>query len=197
MAKAEGRRQKADDRAGLDRKTSPVSAYEGMGTCVSAPASTGINELLTRFFLALDDRNWRMMRDCLSDLVFADYSSAGAAASTVWADRYVEDRRTALGGRALQHSFANLRVELDAAGETAMARCNYVVRRLHSAPDETGHSQVQSCGVYFFAFADVRGMWKITSITQHRMRNRGNRGIHRAGGESRSTRLQSPHSVPA
>jgi hypothetical protein len=140
-----------------------------------------INDLLARFFQAFDDKNWPMMRDCLCDEVFADYSSfRDEPPSTISADLYVEQRRTALQALNMQHNFLNLRVEVDLAGESASARCNYIIHRFHPSFDGVNHHYFHSYGHYLFAFVNVGGTWKISRIVQSLVHNHGNREIHGA-----------------
>ena len=140
-----------------------------------------INDLLTRFFQAFDDKNWSMMRDCLCDGVYADYSSfRGVPAATISADRYVEQRRTALEALDTQHAFVNLRVKLDAAGGTASARCDYFIHRYHPSFDGHKDYYFHSDGHYAFAFVNIDGPWRISRITQNVRRNYGNPEIHGA-----------------
>jgi hypothetical protein len=136
-----------------------------------------INDLLTRFFQAFDEKDWPVMRDCLCDQVFADYSSfRRAPAATVAADGYVDQRRSALQALDTQHNFLNLRVELDRAGAMATARCNYMIQRFHSLYDGYYHSQ----GHYLFTLTRVGGVWKISRIVQHLLRSQGDPEIHGA-----------------
>lgn len=99
----------------------------------AASDTLAVHDLLARFFQAFDDHDWSMMRSCLCDELFVIYSSdRKVPASTISADRYVDQRRGALKGFVMQHNFFNLRVELDAAGRSATARCNYVIHRFSS-----------------------------------------------------------------
>jgi hypothetical protein len=140
-----------------------------------------INDLLTRFFQAFDDKNWTMMRDCLCEEVFTDYSSfRQVPPATISAGTYVEQRRSALQALDMQHNFLNLRVESDAAAGTATARCNYIIHRFHPSFDGLNDHYFHSYGHYLFAFARTGGRWRISRITQHLLRNEGNREIHGA-----------------
>jgi hypothetical protein len=146
-----------------------------------ATHALSISELLARFFQAFDDKDWPMMRACLCDEVFADYSSfRGRPAATIPADRYVEQRRAALQALAMQHNFLNLRVEVDAAAGRATARCNYVIHRFLPASDGGTDDYFHSYGYYVFGFVGVAGAWKISRITQRLIRNRGNPELHGA-----------------
>jgi hypothetical protein len=136
-----------------------------------------INDLLTRFFQAFDEKNWPLMRDCLCVEVYTDYSSfRRVPAATISADRYVEQRRAALHALDMQHNFLNLRVEPDAAGVAATARCNFTILRFHASYDGHYHSQ----GHYLFAFVKAGGPWKISRIVQHLLRSQGDPEIHGA-----------------
>jgi hypothetical protein len=136
-----------------------------------------ISELLSRFFQAFDDKDWQMMRECLCDEVVTDYSSfRGVPAATMSAGQYVDQRRIALQLLDLQHNFLNLRIELNAAGDTATGRCNYIIHRFHPSYDGYYHSQ----GHYFFGFAHHGGGWKIGRIEQHVLRSQGDPEIHGA-----------------
>jgi hypothetical protein len=136
-----------------------------------------LSDLLSRFFQAFDDKNWPMMRECLCDEVFTDYSAfRGVPAAMLSADDYVEQRRTALQALDMQHNFLNLRIEVDDGTDTATARCNYIVLRFHSLYDGYYHSQ----GHYLFGFARRGGVWKISRIAQHLLRSQGDPEIHGA-----------------
>jgi SnoaL-like domain len=140
-----------------------------------------INDLLTRFFRAFDEKDWSTLRDCLCDRVFTDYSSfRGEPASTISGDEYVEQRRVALEELDTEHDFLDLSVESGADAEWATARCDYVVLRFHSSFDGANDQYFHSYGRYRFGCAKIGGAWKIARITQSLLRNEGNREIHGA-----------------
>jgi hypothetical protein len=146
-----------------------------------------INDLLSRFFQAFDEQNWRMLRECLCEEVFTDhFSSRAAAAITISGDRYVELQRAALEGLDMLHNFQNLRVEVDAAGETARARCNYTIHRFRWRVDGGDDQPLRSYGYYLFTFARVGGMWRISGVIQNQVRNEGGPAAYGiAGGRGR------------
>src|SRR3954454_2442411 len=79
------------------------------------PPDPGVKDLLARYFQAVDDQNWQILRECLcGDLIAEDSLSCDVPASTLSADRYVERCRFALQVGGMRHTFFNLRVELDA-----------------------------------------------------------------------------------
>jgi hypothetical protein len=136
-----------------------------------------IHNLLARFFAIFDEKKWVRMRDCLCDVVFTDYSSfCNMAPSVISAAEYIEQRRMVLDWLETQHSFHNLHVTVDEIEGTAMARCNYEIRRFH--PGWGGRHFFHSYGHYYFDFVSSHGEWKIARIKQHLLRNEGNREIH-------------------
>jgi hypothetical protein len=142
----------------------------------AASDTLAVHDLLARFFQAFDDHDWSMMRSCLCDELFVIYSSdQKVPASMISAERYVDQRRGALKGFVMQHNFFNLRVELDAAGRSATARCNYVIHRFHPTVDDTRDQYCHSYGHYVFGFVNHSGIWRITRIAQCLLRHEGNR----------------------
>jgi hypothetical protein len=145
-----------------------------------------INDLVARFCQSFDDKDWPALRDCLCDGLFTDYSSfRGTPPGTMSADEYVEQRRNALRVLDTQHNFHNLRVALDAAGDTATAYCHYVIHRFEPSGNAVNGRFFHSCGEYVFGCVAVNGDWKIARITQTLLRNVGYAEIH---GAARSTR---------
>ncbi len=146
-------------------------------------AKLACNDLLCRFFQSFDEKDWTAMRACLCDEVFTDYSSfRDVPAGTIRGDRYVEQRRAALSALDMQHNFLNLAVAV--AGETAEARCNYIIHRFDPAFDGANDRFFHSYGRYIFGFRRAADGWRIARITQNLLRNHGNPEIHGA------TRLQ-------
>ena len=147
----------------------------------SATHALAVGDLLARFFQAFDEKDWPLMRACLCDEVFADYSSfRGQPAATLRAEVYVDQRRTALQALATQHNFLNLRVEVAPDTLSATARCNYIIHRFHPAVESGNDRYFHSYGNYRFAFARPAAAWKICGITQHLLQNTGNRALHGA-----------------
>jgi hypothetical protein len=61
-----------------------------------------INDILCRFFLALDERDWTAMEKCLAPEVFIDYSSSGREQARVMSGvEFVQRRRDAPGYREI------------------------------------------------------------------------------------------------
>ena len=64
-----------------------------------------INDILCRFFLAFDERDWTAMEKCLAPEVFIDYSSSGREQARVMSGvEFVQRRRDAPGYREIVNS---------------------------------------------------------------------------------------------
>lgn len=144
-----------------------------------------INDLLGRFFLSFDQKDWSAMADCLAPQVAIDYASSGREPpSTMSGDDFVSRRRDAsvADGLSKQHSFSNLLITPQDDENTVSVRCNYLILRfalpgvLSEAEDDFFHS----CGSYQFLLCDIEGKWKISSITQHALRSWGNADLHQS-----------------
>jgi 3-phenylpropionate/cinnamic acid dioxygenase small subunit len=149
---------------------------------MSDPAiHNAINDLLTRFFQAFDEKNWRTIRACLCDEVFADCSSfRNSPPAMMTGDQYVEQRRFALRSLDTQHNIANLRVWLDESTQTATARCNFVIHRFGPSVDGDGGDYFHSYGSYEFVFVCGNPGWRILHIAQELLRSVGDGQIHGA-----------------
>ena len=144
---------------------------------------TALNDLLCRFFQSFDIKDWSIIRECLSDTVWTDYSSfRDVAPGNISGDRYVAQRKAALSALDMQHNFLNLRVDVN--GETASGRCNYVIHRF----DPMGPAYFHSYGRYEFGFQRISGDWRLARIRQVLLRNEGDPEIHGATRSVNNTR---------
>jgi hypothetical protein len=136
-----------------------------------------INDLLCRFFLAFDERDWMAMDNCPAPEVFIDYSSSGREQpGAMTSAEFVQRRRDAVDTLAKHHSFSNLLLSEQADG--ARGRCNYLILRFDRDFRGEGEDFYHSCGAYEFVFGKVHSSWKISSITQKALRSWGNRQLH-------------------
>ncbi|QRM35704.1 nuclear transport factor 2 family protein [Microvirga sp. VF16] len=136
-----------------------------------------INDVLCRFFLAFDERDWASMQSCLSTEVFIDYASSGREQpSTMSSTEFVQRRRNAVDTLAKHHSFSNLLLSSEPEG--VRGRCNYLILRFDRDFKGEGEDFYHSCGAYEFRFGKAEGAWKITSITQRALQSWGNRQLH-------------------
>jgi SnoaL-like protein len=137
----------------------------------------GIQDVLCRFFLAFDERDWQVMTSCLAPEIFVDYSSSGREQpGTMSAAAFVQRRRDAVDALAKHHSFSNLL--LTKGSGAAKGRCNYLILRFDREFKGPGEDFYHSCGSYEFSFSKTAGLWKITSITQRALRSWGNTQLH-------------------
>ncbi|TDH39167.1 hypothetical protein E2A64_08850 [Pseudohoeflea suaedae] len=135
-----------------------------------------IHDLLCRFFLAFDEKDWVAMRATLADEVFIDYASSGREQpGAMTGDEFVGRRRGAVDELSKQHSFSNLL--LSATDSGVHGRCNYLILRFATASNGAADSY-HSCGSYEFVFQPVDASWRISSITQKALRSWGNRDLH-------------------
>ncbi|ANY77148.1 hypothetical protein BB934_02045 [Microvirga ossetica] len=136
-----------------------------------------INDVLCRFFLAFDERDWTAMEDCLATEVFIDYSSSGREQPSVMSStEFVKRRQDAVDTLAKHHSFSNLLLSTGADG--VRGRCNYLILRFDRAFTGEGEDFYHSCRAYEFLFGRAEGAWKITNITQRALQSWGNRQLH-------------------
>ena len=114
-----------------------------------------INDVLCRFFLAFDERDWTAMEDCLAPEVFIDYSSSGREQPSVMSGtEFVQRRRDAVDTLAKHHSFSNLLLSKE--GGWRAGRCNYLILRFDRAFKGEGEDFYHSCGAYEFLFGKGR-----------------------------------------
>jgi hypothetical protein len=136
-----------------------------------------INDVLCRFFIAFDERDWAAMENCLATEVFIDYASSGREQPiTMSGAEFVQRRRNAVDTLAKHHSFSNLLLTKEENG--VKGRCNYLILRFDCDFKGEGEDFYHSCGAYEFLFIKAQGSWKITSITQRALRSWGNRQLH-------------------
>lgn len=141
-----------------------------------------INDLLCRFFLSFDRRDWPAMVECLAPQVAVDYSSSGREQPTTMTGQdFVSRRQSAVDTLAKHHSFSNLLVTTGADEHVVSARCNYLILRFDTAGSDEDF--FHSCGSYAFGFECMDGIWAISSIKQDALRSWGNASLH--GGSSK------------
>lgn len=141
-----------------------------------------INDLLCRFFLTFDSRDWPAMVECLAPQVAIDYSSSGREQPmSMSGPDFVSRRQNAVDTLAKHHSFSNLLITPSADEHVVGARCNYLILRFDPAGSDADF--FHSCGSYEFGFENIDSDWKISSIKQNTLRSWGNASLH--GGTSK------------
>jgi hypothetical protein len=136
-----------------------------------------IHDIICRFLLAFDTRDWALMETILAPEVFVDYASSGREEPmTMSAADFVARRRSAVDALSKHHSFSNLLLTWEEG--RINARCNYNILRFASEPPVEGEDFYHSCGSYEFEFSKLERGWAIASITQCHLKSWGNRSLH-------------------
>lgn len=140
-----------------------------------------INDVLCRFFLSFDNRDWPSMTECLAPQITIDYSSSGREnPSTMSGHDFVRRRQDAVDNLAKHHSFSNLLLTRQSDESMVSARCNYLILRFDRSQQLAAMKEdfFHSCGSYEFLLEDIQGHWKISSIKQNALQSWGNASLH-------------------
>lgn len=143
-----------------------------------------IHDVLCRFFLSFDQRDWPSMVECLAPQVSIDYASSGRESPSTMSGRdFVARRQNAVDSLTKQHSFSNLLITQEADEGVVSARCNYLILRFELSQKSAAEENFfHSCGNYEFQLCEMQGEWKISSIKQNALQSWGNAALH--GGSS-------------
>ena len=117
-----------------------------------------IVEVVNRFGMAIDLRDWEKFRSLFANPVEFDYSSIGEKAGTLHPDDIVNTARQDLGGfQSTQHLITNHQVELLSNAATCYAH----VRAQHFLPHDQGESTFEMGGHYTAGLIRIGSDWKI------------------------------------
>jgi hypothetical protein len=129
--------------------------------------SLALSNLVARFALSFDTKDWASLRGCLADRVHVDYADLrGTPPATVDADEYVRARRDSLDHLLLHHVVGSVEVVID--GATAKCRAAMMIWRKSDAGTFSTHA------LYVFG-ARKDSSWKLDAITQKVLWNEGAR----------------------
>ena len=121
-----------------------------------------IISLVNRFFMSVDERDYAVMKNCLTERVEFDYSRLFGTKMPPTAGGLVENvRQNHAGLRATQHLTANHTVTI--SGDRAECTANFQAQ--HFLPNERGTSLWMVAGRYKFALTRTSGGWKIRGCT--------------------------------
>jgi hypothetical protein len=137
-----------------------------------------IIDTIFRFAWALDQQNWTLLRDCLTDQLDTDYAALrGEKRRIVSADDFVAQRVKDLAGLKTQHISTNHLVSL----QENSAECTscFLIHRLDPARMPDGNSYDTS-GHYVHGFVRTSHGWRIDRIKQVVLWSRGNPEVHGA-----------------
>jgi len=136
-----------------------------------------IVDTIVRFGRALDERDWGALRQCLADELDTDYSSfRGTPPARLAADAFIDLRRVGLAGLVTQHVSAGHLVDI--VGDTAVCRCDFVIRRWPA--DAADQRFFHSYGSYTYVLRGTPKGWRIAGVTQIVRRSEGDRSLHGA-----------------
>ncbi|MEM7596034.1 MAG: nuclear transport factor 2 family protein [Cyanobacteria bacterium P01_A01_bin.83] len=127
---------------------------------VKSPDKIEIIELINRFGMSIDLRDWSSFRSLFVEQVKFDYSSIGEVAGILSADDIADTARQDLGGfQATQHLITNHLIEIE--NNTANAHAH--VRAIHFLPNKAKDPVLEMGGYYSAGFTLINSHWKIKS----------------------------------
>jgi hypothetical protein len=132
-----------------------------------------IQELIPRFANSFDTKDWDILKDCLADSVYTDYTDLrGTPPETISAAAYVKSRQESLQHLTTHHLSGNYEIQY---ADTLQATCraSMIIWR------KSGDAQFTTHCVYMFRLKKINSEWKIAGITQKVLWNEGNPAIHR------------------
>lgn len=119
-----------------------------------------IIELINRFGMSIDLRDWSSFRSLFVNQVQFDYSSIGEIAGNLPVNDIVNTARQDLGGfQTTQHIITNHLVEI----ENDTATCSAHVRAMHFLPNKAPESLLEIGGYYNAELILADSDWKIKS----------------------------------
>ncbi len=133
-----------------------------------------IVDLVVRWAMALDAKDWDAARACLADEVEADYGDLRGTAERMPAEAFVALRREALGPLRTHHLSTNHLVQLE--GDEATCRSAFLIHRLD--PRQPEPNTFDTLGHYEHGLRRIGGAWRIVKVRQQVAWNRGNASIH-------------------
>lgn len=133
-----------------------------------------IIETVLRFSYAMDVKNWEMLRKCLADEIYVDYSDfRGDPPKFISADEFVNLRVKGLENLKTQHLSTNHLVEIN--DEKAECVSNFLIHRINSSGES-----LDMAGHYIHHLQFENNVWLIKQIKQKVLWLRGNKEIHGA-----------------
>ncbi len=131
-----------------------------------------IHNLIGRFANSFDSQDWEVLKDCLADMVYTDYSDLrGTPPETVSCEAYVASRKESLKNLTTHHLSGNYEVQYADAMQ-ATCRASMIIWR------KAGETQFTTHCIYVFRLRKDPSGWKIAGITQKVLWNEGNPAIH-------------------
>ncbi len=130
------------------------------------------------FCRAFDLKDWAVLRRCLAEDLFTDYSSfRGTPPARMTADEFIALRQRSLEGLVTEHTSLNHIVTF--TEQHASCRFDFVIRRWPRDASDTRF--FHTSGYYDVVLCrrpEAPYGWVLESIRQHALRNEGNPDLH-------------------
>jgi SnoaL-like domain len=126
-----------------------------------------ISEVVTKYAIAVDRRDWTMFADCFTDPVHADYSENGLAAADFVRDELVAIVRDAVSGyTATQHLSPNHVIAFDDDDPDRAICTSYMYAQHHVDTSEKSEFLLLR-GSYSNHMVRTADGWRIERLIQH------------------------------
>jgi hypothetical protein len=146
-------------------------------TTLSVEKRFAVLELIFRFMRTFDEKDWTGMKACLTPKVYCDYSSfRGEPPARISREDYCAKRRAALSALLTQHNLSN--ITMTSLTKSIEVDCNFSILRFKPSSPGAKEDHFHSYGRYQLTVVQKGSIWRITSITQHLLRNDGNPRLH-------------------
>jgi hypothetical protein len=131
-----------------------------------------IQNLIARFANSFDTKDWDILKECLTESVYTDYSDLrGTPPENVSYEAYVASRKDSLKELITHHLSGNYEVQYVDRFQ-ATCRASMIIWR------KSGDAQFTTHCIYTFRLKKLKTEWKIAGITQKVLWNEGNPAIH-------------------
>jgi hypothetical protein len=115
-------------------------------------------ELVNRFGVAIDLRDWEKLQSLFLNPTEFDYSSIGVRSGHLSPEEIANTACQDLSGfQATQHSITNHQISVEGDSATCVAH----VRAMHFLPNDRGDSVFEMGGYYKIQLFRIRSDWKI------------------------------------
>tara|TARA_A100001037_G_C14968011_1_gene552403 strand:+ start:92 stop:550 length:459 start_codon:yes stop_codon:yes gene_type:complete len=145
---------------------------------MSAEERLAVHDVMHRYALGIDTKNWPLLRSVFSDEVTADFRSFGA--KSVWSgsaeDWVTQVRSTIEGMDATQHLMSNHLYAVDAES----ARGTTYIQAVHVCRNDWGGDTYTIGGYYEVEMSSTPSGWRISRYTLQCTWHEGDRHVLRA-----------------
>jgi hypothetical protein len=140
-----------------------------------------ITSLRYTYALAIDTRDWPLLRSIFTDTITMDFSSySGQPSATMPVEEWIDGCKVLFTGLdATQHVMTNPLVEVD--GDSARQRM--YMKAEHFLQNDSGNADFALGGYYDDQLIRTEEGWKIEAVTLTVLWNRGNRHIMQLAAE--------------